>query len=121
MPILQGIGTAGSVSLLHVLLVLGIVLLLVLSSPWNVLALVACLVLFVPEVGFWNRRVRHQPIGAGAETLVGKSAVVVSPLHPTGQVRIDGELWEARCDDGADPGQTVTVVGRDGLTLLVAP
>ena len=105
----------------HVLLVVAFVLLLVLPSPWNVLGFVAGLVLFVPEVGFWNRKVRRQPVEAGAETLVGKQAVVVSPLHPSGQVRIDGELWEARSDAGADPDQTVTVIGRDGLTLLVEP
>jgi membrane protein implicated in regulation of membrane protease activity len=34
-------------------------------------------------------------------------------------VRIGGELWEARCADGADAGETVRVVGLSGLTLLV--
>jgi membrane protein implicated in regulation of membrane protease activity len=106
---------------LGVFLVLALVLLVVLSSPWNFIGFVAGLVLFVPEVGFWNRKVRNRPVESGAETLIGTQAVVVSPLHPTGQVRIGGEIWEARCEDGADPGQTVTVVGRDRLTLLVAP
>jgi membrane-bound serine protease (ClpP class) len=104
-----------------VLLVVAFVLLLVLPSPWNVIGFVAGLVLFVPEVGFWNRKVRNRPVESGAETLIGTQAVVASPLHPTGQVRIDGEIWEARCEQGADPGQTVTVVGRDRLTLLVEP
>ena len=103
------------------LLVVAFVLLLVLPSPWNVIGFVAGLVLFAPEVGYWNRKVRNRPVESGAETLIGTQAVVVSPLHPTGQVRIGGEIWEARCEEGADPGQTVTVVGRDRLTLLVAP
>jgi len=101
-----------------VLLVVAFVLLL--PSPWNVFGFVAGLVLFVPEVAFWNRRVRHKPVESGAETLIGAKAVVVSPLHPMGQVRIDGEIWEARSENGADPGETVTVVGRDRLTLLVS-
>jgi membrane-bound serine protease (ClpP class) len=104
-----------------VLLVVAFVLLLVLPSPWNVIGFVAGLVLFVPAVAFWNRRVRHKPVESGAETLIGARAVVVSPLRPAGQVRLDGEIWEARCEAGADPGQTVTVVGRDRLTLIVEP
>jgi membrane protein implicated in regulation of membrane protease activity len=44
-----------------------------------------------------------------------------SPLPAGRQVRIQGELWGARCEAGADPGDTVRVVERDGLTLLVEP
>ena len=101
------------------LLVVGIVLLLLLPSPWNAIGFVAALVLFVGEVAIWNRTVRNRRVQTGADTLIGSEAVVLSPLHPTGQVRIDGEIWDARCEAGAEPGQTVTVVGRDRLTLLV--
>jgi len=31
------------------------------------------------------------------------------------------EIWAARCDTGADAGETVTVVGRDRLVLRVEP
>jgi membrane protein implicated in regulation of membrane protease activity len=34
-------------------------------------------------------------------------------------VRIGGEIWQARCEAGADTGETVRVVGLSGLTLLV--
>ena len=47
----------------------------------------------------------------GAQTLVGQEAEVLAPCRPTGQVRIGGEIWEARCEDGADAGETVRVVG----------
>jgi len=36
-------------------------------------------------------------------------------------VRLDGEIWEARCDGGASPGASVRIVARDGLTLVVEP
>ena len=55
----------------------------------------------------------------GAQTLVGQEAEVIAPCMPTGQVRIAGEIWGARCADGADAGDTVRVVGLSGLTLLV--
>ena len=44
---------------------------------------------------------------------------MLAPCRPTGQVRIGGEIWEARCEAGADVGETVRVTGLDGLTLLV--
>jgi membrane protein implicated in regulation of membrane protease activity len=98
---------------------LALLLLLLLPSPWNAIGCVASLGLFAGEVVFWNRRVRHRRPAAGAETMIGKSGVVVSECRPNGQVRLEGEIWEARCDEGAAPGETVVVTGRTGLTLLV--
>jgi membrane protein implicated in regulation of membrane protease activity len=42
-------------------------------------------------------------------------------LRPDGQVRIDGEIWRARCERGCDAGATVVVRAVDGLTLEVEP
>ncbi len=100
-------------------LVVGLVLLLLLPSPWNLILFGACLVLFIGELAFWNRTVRHRRAQAGAETLIGKNATVVSACRPDGQVRLRGEIWEARCTEGADPGDTVAVVSRDDLILVV--
>ncbi len=99
-------------------LVIGLVLLLLLPSPWNLIVFGVCLVLFVGELAFWSRTVRHRA-RTGAETLIGKHATVVSACRPDGQVRLDGETWDARCAEGADPGDTVAVVSRDELTLVV--
>jgi membrane-bound serine protease (ClpP class) len=55
----------------------------------------------------------------GAQTLIGREATVISPCRPEGQVRLDGEIWQARCAAGADPGDTVRVTARDGLLLVV--
>ena len=66
---------------------------------------------------FW-RRVRGHRVQAGSETLIGKHAVVAA-CRPLGQVVVDGEQWEARCADGAGTGETVTIVSRDGLVLVV--
>jgi membrane-bound serine protease (ClpP class) len=57
----------------------------------------------------------------GAETLFGREAVVMRACRPRGQVRIDGEIWEARCDAGAAVGDAVRVVDRDDLTLIIEP
>jgi membrane protein implicated in regulation of membrane protease activity len=36
-------------------------------------------------------------------------------------VRIAGEIWQARCDAGADVGEAVVVREVDGLVLVVEP
>jgi membrane protein implicated in regulation of membrane protease activity len=38
---------------------------------------------------------------------------------PVGQVRVRGELWEARCSEGAGVGESVRLARIEGLTLVV--
>src|SRR3954462_14754324 len=103
------------------LIFLAVLLLLLLPSPWGLVGFLVVIPLWVLELLAWNRTVKRRRRVVGVETLIGKDAIVSAPCHPGGQVRLEGEIWEARCDKGADPGDTVRVVGRDGLTLLVEP
>jgi membrane protein implicated in regulation of membrane protease activity len=103
-----------------VILVLALVLaFFVLSPPWSYLAVIAAAIVETAEAAlfvWWTKRRRP---AVGAEALVGRLAEAVSPLRPVGRVRLDGELWSARCDAGAEPGDAVRVVGLDGLVLAV--
>ena len=90
-------------------------------EPWGLVLVVAAAVVEVGETLFWIRFSQRRRIQAGAETLIGARAQVVTACAPVGQVRVEGELWRARCESGVEPGATVRVVGRDGLTLLVEP
>jgi membrane-bound serine protease (ClpP class) len=101
------------------LIILAIALLLLLPSPWSFVGFFGVFALWLVELGLWNRTVKHRRKVVGAQTLIGKDAVVSTPCRPVGQVRLGGEIWEARCDSGASPGDRVRVVGRDGLTLVV--
>jgi membrane-bound serine protease (ClpP class) len=105
------------------LLFVGAVLLaiFVAPAPWGLVLVAASAVVEVAETYFWIRFSRRRRIQAGAETLIEARAVVVSSCRPDGQVRVQGELWRARCEAGAEPGETVRIVGREGLTLLVEP
>jgi membrane-bound serine protease (ClpP class) len=95
--------------------------LFVLPRPWGLVAVIAAAIVELGETWFWVRFSQRRRIQAGAETLIGARAEVVSPCRPTGQVRLVGELWQARCEAGVEPGETVRVTGREGLTLLVEP
>ncbi|HEY3184111.1 MAG TPA: NfeD family protein [Gaiellaceae bacterium] len=92
----------------------------VLDGPWRYAAVVTGVTLDIAEnlvLLWWSRRGRA---AVGVETLVGATAVVVTPCRPRGQVRVAGELWAAECPEGADPGDQVEVRAVDGLELRVA-
>jgi membrane-bound serine protease (ClpP class) len=93
----------------------------VLEEPWDVLVVVGALVLEVGEVFFWTWYSKRRRIQVGAETLIGVRAVVITPCTPRGQVRLQGEIWDARCDVGAAAGAHVVVRSIEGLTLVVEP
>jgi membrane-bound serine protease (ClpP class) len=99
------------------MLLLGGILLavFVVPWPWGIVTVVAGGLLDIGEsLAFvkWSRR-RRSPVGA--EALVGQTAVVATPT----QVRVAGELWEARSDAPLRVGDRVAVRAVDGLTLVV--
>jgi membrane-bound serine protease (ClpP class) len=95
--------------------------LFVVPRPWGLVLVAVAAVVEVGESFFWLHLSRRRRIQVGAETLIGATAQVVSECRPLGQVRLHGELWRARCEAGASAGDTVRVVDREGLTLLVEP
>src|SRR5262249_44660581 len=100
-------------------IVVAFVLLLLLPWPAAVIAFPICLLIGAGEIPFWWRRSHRWRVRAGAETMIGERARVVQACRPLGQVSISGELWQARCDAGADEGDSVVVVRREGLVLVV--
>ena len=65
-------------------------------------------------------RVRRLPPRGGGASVVGQVAEVASGLHPSGQVILQGERWQARLPEGdAGAGELVRVTGREGLVLEV--
>jgi membrane protein implicated in regulation of membrane protease activity len=83
--------------------------------PWGIVAIALGGLLDVTEslvlLG-WSRRRRS---AVGAEALVGQTAVVATPT----QVRVAGELWQARSEGTLVPGAEVVVMSVEGLTLRV--
>jgi len=98
-----------------------ILALTVLPSPWGVVAVAGAATIDVVEIGFFARWSKRRRATVGAETLVGRTAVVVRALSPHGQVQLDGEIWEARAGHDVSPGVEVTITALDGLVLDVTP
>ena len=93
----------------------------VLPSPWGVVAVAGAAVVDIAETValiVWSKRRRAT---VGAETLVGRAATVVTAVAPRGQVKIDGEVWDARSTTVLVPGDEAVVTAIDGLVLDVEP
>jgi membrane-bound serine protease (ClpP class) len=103
------------------MLLVGAILLavFVLPSEWALPVVVAAAVVEVGETFFWLWLSRRGKVKMGPETIVGAVGEVVDPCIPLGRVRLEGELWQARCEEGAERGERVRVRALDGLTLVV--
>jgi membrane protein implicated in regulation of membrane protease activity len=91
-----------------------------LPAPWSYVTVIAAALVEVAEVGLFVWYSKRRRATTGAEALPGMRGTVVEACRPTGQIRVDGELWRARCEEGADRGETVVVesLGAE-LTLIV--
>jgi membrane-bound serine protease (ClpP class) len=92
----------------------------VVSSPWGLVLVAGALTADVLEtfaLRAWSTR-RRATVGSG--TLPGRLCVVVTTLAPDGQVRLDGEIWQAHTAAGViERGAEVTVLSIAGLVLEV--
>jgi membrane-bound serine protease (ClpP class) len=68
-------------------------------------------------------RARRSKVLTGPQAMIGGTAIVRTPLNPTGQVEIRGELWQASLRGSASlaVGSVVSVRGVEGLVLIVEP
>jgi len=108
-----------------ILIVAILVAVLVLDSPWSIVVIAVGCILEVGEIAVlrrWSKRIdRRTAATTGSEAMIGREAEVVEECRPVGTVRVNGELWAARCPEGARNGEPVRVNGVDGLTLVVSP
>ena len=104
------------------LLVVAILLaVFVLEEPWTWIVVLAGATVELGEATLFIRWSKRRMSVVGVEALIGQRALVAAECRPLGQVRVVGELWQARCDPGADIGDEVIVKALDGLTLVVEP
>ncbi|WP_345945280.1 nodulation protein NfeD [Granulicella sp. dw_53] len=68
-------------------------------------------------------RARRSKVLLGPEAMIGRLAIARTPLNPTGQVEVRGELWQAHLQGSTHlpAGSPVLVTAIHDLTLLVEP
>ncbi len=121
MVVSHGILTIGG----RAALILGSLMLIDSPAPFLQISLSAILgvtaattAFFVFAVGAVFRAHRRQP-ATGREGLVGQAGVARTRLNPDGLIFIRGEIWNATCAEGAEPGEQVQVTAVAGLKLKV--
>ena len=72
---------------------------------------------------FFFRKVFHRPISVGPEKLVGQIAETITPLNPSGQVKLNGEIWTAlsQTETMIPAQQKVEILEVRGTTVHVDP
>lgn len=96
-----------------------IVAFLLLPLKWGATLIVCAAAVETSQAAFWFWWTHRATPTVGREAMTGERAEVVEALRPEGWVRVQGELWRARSERGAERGETVLVRRVDGLTLLV--
>src|SRR3990170_2843304 len=91
-----------------------VIAILFLDGVWRIVLIAAVALLELAEIGLWLKW-RNVTSSTGAESLVGMPGVALSDCKPDGQVKVKGQIWKARCDEGVAAGEGVSVVAVDGL------
>jgi membrane-bound serine protease (ClpP class) len=61
-------------------------------------------------------------VKTGKEALIGAQGIAVTDLKPKGEIRVLGEFWQATAKNAwIANGETVEVIGMDGMFLVVKP
>jgi membrane-bound serine protease (ClpP class) len=90
-----------------------------LSTSIIISATIITSALFLFAIGMGLKAQRLKP-ATGAEILIGELGESFQDLNPTGQVRVNGDVWNAESISGLiNKGEKIKVTGIKGLTLLV--
>ena len=97
-----------------------------LGISFEVAVVLAIVLLVIAGISAWlfyaGIKAQYKSVKTGKEALIGAKGVAVTDLNPKGEVRVQGEFWQAIAKDEAiTNGETVEVVCLDGMLLVVKP
>ena len=91
-------------------------------SLWYILPSAGLLAAFFLLVVGKSVQSQRLPVKSGRETLFGKEVSALTQINTSeGKVFVEGEYWNARSATPVKQGETVQIIGIEGLTLKVAP
>lgn len=85
------------------------------AGPFYTVIFVLSLLMYVLVI-----RVMRRPVVTGSEALIDSRALVVGANGNHWRVRVGNEVWEADASEPLRRGESVRVVGIDGLRLKVS-
>jgi membrane-bound serine protease (ClpP class) len=78
--------------------------------------------LIVAVIFYFGVKAQFNRVKTGKEALIGSKGTATTDLKPKGEVRVNGEFWEATAKTNEiSAGQTIEVVGLEGMFLVVKP
>lgn len=90
--------------------------------PWQLIAGVTAVSIgFLLVVLNFAMRARQRPVVSGREQMLGASGEVLASTEGGVFARVHGEVWKVHANAPLGIGQTVKVVGINGLVLTVEP
>jgi membrane-bound serine protease (ClpP class) len=73
-------------------------------------------------IAYKAAKARLSKVKTGKEALIGARGIAVKDLNPNGEIRVIGEFWQAKAEDGLiKQGEEVEVVTMEDLVLIVRP
>ena len=81
---------------------------------------VANLLIFVVFIGMILRARRKLAMNSSTR-LINKSAIALEDFDSIGQIKVGGEIWQAKTNEPIKASQILIITGVDGLTLEVKP
>ena len=87
----------------------------------TVVSFVVCIIWIKPIVDA-RRMGKIQP--TNADRVIGHEGVVIVAIDPVagkGQVKVDGQIWSAKCDVSVEEGAKVKVLALEGVKAVVEP
>ena len=73
-----------------------------------------------------DKFVGEKSVPTNSYSLINKRGIVIvdiNPIEAVGQVKVNGEIWSAKTEDGklVEKGTEVEVIKIDGVKLIVSP
>ncbi len=88
---------------------------------WFIVAAAATAAAILGLLSYRAISVQSLPDRAGAGVLVGLVVPAQTAIAPKGKVFADGAFWDARSETPVAAGESVQIVGVEGLSLVVRP
>ncbi len=87
---------------------------------WTLAILLVIIAVILGWIFYTGVKAQFNRVKTGKEALIGAKGIAATDLKPKGEVRVLGEFWEATAKDATIvTGQTVEVIGMDGMFLVV--